>query len=175
MKTEIFQKSSLFQQPILHTAWKVSQYRVFFRPYFPVFGLNTEIYKSSYSVRIQEITDEENLRIGTLFTQCQSPLCVCISLLYVSYAISPFFLTLYNNYCRSTKINDSWTGLIGYICVFICVYFRTFVDEGFLGNVTFPFLVALFSTCCTFVELSASLPNSSGRCSYHPTTSWPLG
>ena len=27
-----------------HTAWKVSKYRVFSGPYFPVFGLNTEIY-----------------------------------------------------------------------------------------------------------------------------------
>ena len=29
---------------ILYTAWKVSKYGVFFGPYFPVFGLNTEIY-----------------------------------------------------------------------------------------------------------------------------------
>ena len=34
--------------------------------YFPVFGLNTEI----YSVRIQENTDQKKLRIWTLFTQC---------------------------------------------------------------------------------------------------------
>ena len=41
--------------------------------YFPVFGLNTEIYfiiKFPYSVRIQENTDQEKLRFGTLFTQC---------------------------------------------------------------------------------------------------------
>ena len=34
--------------------------------YFPVFGLNTEI----YSVRVQENTDQKKLRIWTFFTQC---------------------------------------------------------------------------------------------------------
>ena len=29
---------------LVGTAWKVSKYGVFSRPYFPVFGLNTEIY-----------------------------------------------------------------------------------------------------------------------------------
>ena len=44
-------------------------------PYFPVFGLNTEIYcKSSYSVQIQENKDLKWLRIWTLFTQCPSML-----------------------------------------------------------------------------------------------------
>ena len=33
------------------TAWKVSKYRVFSGPYFPVFGLNTEIY--GVNLRIQ--------------------------------------------------------------------------------------------------------------------------
>ena len=32
------------------TAWKVFQYGVFSGPYFPVFGLNTEIYSRSTSV-----------------------------------------------------------------------------------------------------------------------------
>ena len=42
-------------------------------PYFPVFGLNTDIYsKSPYSVRIQENTDQKKHRIWTLLTQCVS-------------------------------------------------------------------------------------------------------
>ena len=47
------------------TTWKVSKYGVISGPYFPVFGLNTEIYevnlrsKSPYSVRIQGNTDQK--------------------------------------------------------------------------------------------------------------------
>ena len=54
------------------TMWKVSKYGVFSGPYFRVFGLNTEILwwsKSPYSVRIQENTDREKIRIWALFTQ----------------------------------------------------------------------------------------------------------
>ena len=47
------------------TAWKVSKYRIFPGPYFHAFGLNTE----RYSVRVRENTDQERLRIWTLFTQ----------------------------------------------------------------------------------------------------------
>ena len=36
---------------LLHTAWKVSKYGVFSGPYFPLFGLNTEIY--GVNLRIQ--------------------------------------------------------------------------------------------------------------------------
>ena len=61
------------------TVWKVSKYGVFSCPYFPVLGLNTEIYwteyvnlrsKSPYSVRIQENTDQKKLCVWTLSTQC---------------------------------------------------------------------------------------------------------
>ena len=42
------------------TAWKVSKYGVISGPYFPVFGLNTEIYiKFPYSVRIQKKMDKK--------------------------------------------------------------------------------------------------------------------
>ena len=47
------------------TAWKVSKYRIFPGPYFHAFGLNTE----RYSIRMRENTDQERLRIWTLFTQ----------------------------------------------------------------------------------------------------------
>ena len=50
----------------IFTAWKVSKDGVFFGPYFPVFVLNTEI---SYSVQIQENTDQKKPRIWTRFTQ----------------------------------------------------------------------------------------------------------
>ena len=44
--------------------------RSFSGPYFPVIGLNTEIYcKSPYSVQIQDNTDQKKLRIWTLFTE----------------------------------------------------------------------------------------------------------
>ena len=50
------------------TALKVSKYGAFSGPYFPVFGLNTEIY--SVNVRIRKNTDQKKLRIWTLSTQC---------------------------------------------------------------------------------------------------------
>ena len=54
----------------LNTAWKGSKHGVLSGPYFPVFGLNTEIYsKSPYSVRIQENTDQKELRVWTIFMQ----------------------------------------------------------------------------------------------------------
>ena len=48
---------------------KSVQIGVFSGPYFPVFGLNAEICKSPYLVRIQENTDQEKLRLWTFFTQ----------------------------------------------------------------------------------------------------------
>ena len=47
--TEIFKfctclKLFVSQSRYLSTAWKVSEYEVFSGPYFPVFGLNAEIY-----------------------------------------------------------------------------------------------------------------------------------
>ena len=59
-----------YQYQQLATAWRVSKYGVFSGRYFPVFGLNTEIYGAPYSVRIQESTDQKKLRIWTLFSQC---------------------------------------------------------------------------------------------------------
>ena len=50
--------------------------------YFPIFGLNTEI----YSVGIQENTDQKNLRIWTLFTQCYVPVFSFIRMLLGSAA-----------------------------------------------------------------------------------------
>ena len=47
----------------LNTAWKVSKHGVFSDPYFPVFEL------IPYSVQIQQNTDQEKLRIWTLFMQ----------------------------------------------------------------------------------------------------------
>ena len=54
------QKNGGFQKS--NTAWKVSKDGVFSGPYFPAFGLNTEIYGVN--------TDQKKLRIWTLFTQC---------------------------------------------------------------------------------------------------------
>ena len=43
-----------------YTAWKVSKCGVISGPYFPVFGLNTEIIsKSPYSIQIPENTDQK--------------------------------------------------------------------------------------------------------------------
>ena len=51
--------------------WKVSKYGVFSGPYFPVFGLNTEIYGVNLRIsRMQENTNQKKLHIWTLFTQC---------------------------------------------------------------------------------------------------------
>ena len=54
------------------TAWKVSKYGVFSGPYFPVFGLNTEIY--SINLRIQpkygEIRTRKSPYLDTSHTVC---------------------------------------------------------------------------------------------------------
>ena len=53
------------------SAWKVSKYGVISGPYFPVFGLKTDLLrKSLYSVWIQEKTDQKQFCICTPFTQC---------------------------------------------------------------------------------------------------------
>ena len=55
---------------MLDNARKMSKYGVFSSPYFPLFGLNIKIYsKSPYSVQKQENTDQNKLRIWTLFKQ----------------------------------------------------------------------------------------------------------
>ena len=58
---------TVLNTPLLFcTAWKESKYGVFSGPYLPAFGLNTE----TYSVWMQENTDQKKLRIWTLFEQC---------------------------------------------------------------------------------------------------------
>ena len=47
------------------TAWKVSKYRVFSGPYFPVFRLNTEIY--SVNLRIQSECRRIRIRKDSVF------------------------------------------------------------------------------------------------------------
>ena len=48
------------------------KYEVFSGQYFPIFGLNTEIYgKIQYSAQIQENTDQNKIIIWTLLTQCR--------------------------------------------------------------------------------------------------------
>ena len=50
---------------------KSVQIRSFSGPYFPTFGLNMDILrKSTYSVRMQENTDQKKIRIWTFFTEC---------------------------------------------------------------------------------------------------------
>ena len=40
----LLKSKKLVFSELTYTAWKVSKYGVFSGPYFPVFGLNTEIY-----------------------------------------------------------------------------------------------------------------------------------
>ena len=56
---------------LLCTAWKVSKYGVFFWSVFSCIWIEHGDLrsKSQYSVQIQENTDQEKLRIWTLFTQ----------------------------------------------------------------------------------------------------------
>ena len=49
----------------IHTAWEVSKYGVFSDPYFPVFGLNTEIY--SVNLRIQSKYRKIRTRKNSIF------------------------------------------------------------------------------------------------------------
>ena len=84
------------------TAWKVSQYGVFSVPYFPVFGLNTEIF-STFSVRIQANTNQKKLRIWKLFTQCRFFVNFCWFSYYLSNRLSfvrgIFFIRKYFSWC----------------------------------------------------------------------------
>ena len=56
---EIFRKSYFKKQvrylllKIPHTSWKVSKYGVFSGLYFPVFGLNTEIYRVNLRIQFE--------------------------------------------------------------------------------------------------------------------------
>ena len=62
IKPKVIEKLLIKTTSIPTTVWKVSKYGVISGPYFPVFGLNTEIYslrKSLYSVRIQENMDQK--------------------------------------------------------------------------------------------------------------------
>ena len=56
-------KNSLLE--VIITAWKVSKYEVFSGPYFPVFGMNTEIYRAN--VRIQSEYRKMSTRKNSLF------------------------------------------------------------------------------------------------------------
>ena len=55
----------VFAFPMWYTAWKVSKYGVFSSPYFPVFGLNTEIY--SVNLRIQSKYRKIGTRNNSVF------------------------------------------------------------------------------------------------------------
>ena len=83
------------------TAWKVSKYRLFSGPYFPVFGLNTEIYGV-----IQENTDQKIVCIWTLFTQwCHQ------KFFKRGGAHSLWPRPLENNYRILREMNSSYTAL----------------------------------------------------------------
>ena len=56
--------------PSVHyqTARKVSQFRIFSGPYFPISRLNTDSYSVySYSAQIRENTDQKNFKFEHLF------------------------------------------------------------------------------------------------------------
>ena len=48
---------------LLFLARKMSEYGVFSGPYFPVVGLNKEIYKSSYIVQVRENMDQKKISV----------------------------------------------------------------------------------------------------------------
>ena len=50
-------KTKAVHQHEIDNAWQVSKYEVFSGPYFPLFGMNTEIYG------VQENVDQKKLRI----------------------------------------------------------------------------------------------------------------
>ena len=47
------------------TPWKVSKYGVFSSPYFPIFGLYTEIYGVSFSPNTEKYGPEKNPYLDT--------------------------------------------------------------------------------------------------------------
>ena len=54
------------------TAWKVSKYGAFSGPYFPVFGLNTEILRIQCEYRKMRTRKKLSRKLITvLFTQCR--------------------------------------------------------------------------------------------------------
>ena len=62
MLTQVFLLGTTVDR--INTAWKVSKYRVFSGPYFPVFGLNTEIYSN---LRIQSEYRKIRIRKNSVF------------------------------------------------------------------------------------------------------------
>ena len=70
VKEELF---SLLENSRAITAWKKSKYKLFFARYFPVFGLNTEIYSLNLCIqsKYRKTWTRKNsiLHIWTLFTQ----------------------------------------------------------------------------------------------------------
>ena len=46
---KVFVHTWWVSQSLYYTVWKVSKYGVFSGPYFPVFGMNTEIYGVSFN------------------------------------------------------------------------------------------------------------------------------
>ena len=48
---------------LLFLAQKMSEYGVFSGPYFPVVGLNKEIYKSPYIVQVRENMDQKKISV----------------------------------------------------------------------------------------------------------------
>ena len=66
MKMKLLQR--LWREYIMqHTSWKVSKYRVFSGLYFPVFGLNTEIYSVNFCVQFKYRKIQENIFLTSTF------------------------------------------------------------------------------------------------------------
>ena len=70
----IWRLLSPFKRSILTTAWKVSKYGVISGPYFPVLGLNTEIYKVNLHIQFEyrQIRTRNNSVFGHFFTKLTS-------------------------------------------------------------------------------------------------------
>ena len=98
------------------TAWKVSKYRVISGPYFPVFGLNTEI--SSVNLRIYFKYKKIRTRNNSVFghfsrSVCYVEICLCYHLAVCQSRFS--FWMFHNNFLINyqgldiTRKTSYWT------------------------------------------------------------------
>ena len=98
---------------IAYTAWKVPEYGLFSGPYFPVFGLNAEI----YSVNAGKYAAEETPYLDNFRTVLQSLICQKFVVPFSFHRI--FMSQVCQNNTRSSVISD---------------YFHIITDKIWIGN-----------------------------------------
>ena len=154
------------------TGWKVSKYRVVSGPYFPVFGLNTEIYGINF--RIQSEYRKIRTRNNSVFGHFSRSVCMCIfTCLYVrgcvhiyiciyisvfSFDLSIFMFffsfTLFSHFCSELKDDNENKAFLLILCYpnhcWCYSYLFAIIFNFNFHILTFNHFVCLFVCCCFF-------------------------